>query len=141
MTTPIQPAATPAQPTQPAPSSGPVSGDDKTLAVLAHLSPIIALVLSAGWLSILGPLIVWLIFRGRGGLVRNAAATSFNFNITIWIAFVVAWICVFTIILIPVALILFFVPGILQIIFSIMGALKASRGEAFRYPFQVPILN
>ena len=59
--------STPAQPIQPAPSSGPVSGDDKTLAVLAHLSPIIALVLSAGWLSILGPLIVWLIFRGRGG--------------------------------------------------------------------------
>ena len=131
MTTPIQPAATPA----------PVSGDDKTLAVLAHLSPIIALVLSAGWLSILGPLIVWLIFRGRGGLVRNAAATSFNFNITIWLAMVIGWICVFTIILIPVALILFFVPGILQVVFSILGAMKASRGDAFRYPFQVPILH
>jgi len=127
MTTPIQPA--------------PVSGDDKTLAVLAHLSPIIALVLSAGWLSFLGPLIVWFIWRDRGGLVRNAAATSFNFNITIWLAFVIGWICVFTIILIPLALILFFVPGILQVIFSILGAMKASRGEAFRYPFQVPILH
>jgi uncharacterized protein len=127
MTAPIQPA--------------PAAGDDKTLAVIAHLSPIIALVLSAGWLSFLGPLIVWLIWRDRGGLVRNAAATSFNFNITIWLAFVIGWICVFTIILIPVALILFFVPGILQLIFSILGAMKASRGEAFRYPFQVPILH
>ena len=131
MTVPIQPA--------PAPASA--GGDDKTLAVLAHLSPLIALVLSAGWLSFLGPLIVWLIWRDRGGLVRNAAATSFNFNITIWLAFVIGWICVFTIILIPVALILFFVPGVLQLIFSILGAMKASRGEAFRYPFQVPILH
>ena len=127
MTTPIQPT--------------PASADDKTIAVLAHLSPIIALVLSAGWLSFLGPLIAWLIWRDRGGLVRTAAATSFNFNITIWLAMVIGWICVFTIILIPVALILFFVPGILQVIFSILGAMKASRGEAFRYPFQVPILH
>jgi len=127
MTTPIQPT--------------PASADDRTIAVLAHLSPIIALVLSAGWLSFLGPLIAWLIWRDRGGLVRTAAATSFNFNITIWLAMVIGWICVFTIILIPVALILFFVPGILQVIFSILGAMKASRGEAFRYPFQVPILH
>jgi len=127
MTTPIQPT--------------PASADDRTIAVLAHLSPIIALVLSAGWLSFLGPLIAWLIWRDRGGLVRTAAATSFNFNVTIWLAMVIGWICVFTIILIPVALILFFVPGILQVIFSILGAMKASRGEAFRYPFQVPILH
>lgn len=119
----------------------PATGDQKTLAVLAHLSPIIALVLSAGWLSFLGPLIVWLIWRDRGGLVRNAAATSFNFNITIWIAMVIGWIFVFTIVLIPVALILFFVPAVLQLIFSILGALRASRGEAYRYPFQVPILH
>lgn len=122
-------------------TSTPATGDEKTLAVLAHLSPIIALILTAGWLSWIGPLIVWLVFRGRGGLVRNAAATSFNFNITIWIAFVLGWICVFTVILIPLALILFFVPGILQVIFSILGALRASRGEQFTYPFQVPILH
>lgn len=119
----------------------PASGDDKTLAVLAHLSPIIALVLSAGWLSIVGPLIVWLIWRGRGGVVRNAAATSFNFSITVWIAFVVGWILAFTIILIPVSLILWIVPGILQFVFSILGAVRASRGEVYKYPFQVPILH
>lgn len=117
------------------------TGDEKTLAVIAHLSPIIALVLSAGWLSFLGPLIVWLLFRNRGGLVRNAAATSFNFNITIWVAIVIGWICAITIVLLPVALVLWFVPGILQLIFSILGALRASRGEVYKYPFQVPILH
>lgn len=122
------------------PASGP-SGDDKTLAVLAHLSPLIALVLSAGWLSFLGPLLVWLIWRDRGELVRTASATSFNFNITIWIAIVVGWICAFTIILLPVAFVLWFVPGLLQLIFSILGAIRASRGEAFRYPLNVPILQ
>jgi len=122
-------------------SGSAASGDDKTLAVLAHLSPIIALVLSAGWLSIVGPLIVWLIWRDRGGLVRNAAATSFNFSITVWIAFVVGWILAFTIILIPISLILWIVPGILQFVFSILGAVRASRSEVYKYPFQIPILH
>ena len=117
------------------------SGDDKTLAVLAHLSPLIALVLTAGWLSWAGPLIVWLVWRERGGLVRTAAATSFNFNVTIWVAIVLGWICVFTIVLIPVGLLLFLVPGLLQIVFSILGAVRASRGESFRYPLQIPILH
>jgi uncharacterized protein len=128
--------------TTPQPVSGPsASGDDRTLAVLAHLSPIIALVLTAGWLSWVGPLLVWLIWRERGGLVRTAAATSFNFNITIWVAIVVGWICIFTVILIPVGILLFLVPGILQLVFSILGAVRASRGESFKYPLQIPILH
>ena len=123
-------------------ASGPAaSGDDKTLAVLAHLSPIIALVLTAGWLSWVGPLLVWLIWRDRSPLVRTAAATSFNFNLTIWIAVVLGWICIFTLILIPVGIVLLVVPGILQLIFSILGALRASRGEAYKYPLQIPVLN
>lgn len=117
------------------------SGDDKTLAVLAHLSPIIALIITAGWLSWAGPLLVWLIWRDRSTLVRTAAATSFNFNLTIWVAFVVGWICIFTIVLIPVGLVLLLVPGILQVIFSILGAVRASRGEPYKYPLQIPILH
>jgi len=128
--------------TTPQPVTGPApSGDDRTLAVLAHLSPIIALVITAGWLSWVGPLLVWLIWRERGGLVRTAAATSFNFNITIWVAIVVGWICIFTVILIPVGILLFLVPGILQLVFSILGAVRASRGESFKYPLQIPILH
>lgn len=122
-------------------SSAAPGGDDRTLAVLAHLSAIIALVISAGWLSWLGPLIVYLVFRNRGPLVRTASATSFNFNITIWIAVVIGWICAFTVVLLPLAFILWLVPGILQVIFSILGAVRASRGEQFRYPFQIPILH
>lgn len=121
--------------------AAPVTGDEKTLAVLAHLSPIIALVLTAGWLSWIGPLIVWFVFRERGQLVRTAAATSFNFNVTIWVANVIGWICIFTIILLPLGLLLIFIPGILQLIFSILGALRASKGEPYKYPFQVPILH
>lgn len=117
------------------------TGDDRALAVLAHLSPIIAIIISAGWLGIVGPLLVWLIWRGRGNPVRTAAATSFNFSITVWVAFVIGWLLAFTVVLLPVSLLLWIVPGLLQLVLSVIGAVKASRGEAYRYPFQVPILS
>ena len=115
--------------------------DDRTLAGLSHLSPLIALVLSAGWLSFVGPLAMWLIFRDRNPLVRNAAATAFNFNITVWIAVIIGWVCLFTIVLIPLAILLWIAAGLLQLIFSIIGAVRASRGEIYRYPMQVPLLR
>jgi len=125
------------------PSARPAApgGDERVLAILAHLSPIIAAILTAGWLSIVGPLIVWLIWKNHSPLVRTASATSFNFNITIWIATVIGWICVITIVLFPLGLVLILLPGLLQIIFSIVGAVKAAGGQQFRYPFQVPILR
>lgn len=116
-------------------------GDDRTIAVLAHLSPIIALVLTAGWLSWVGPLLAWLLWRDRGQLVRTASATSFNFNVTIWVAMVIGWICIVTIVLFPLGILLLLLPGLLQIVFSILGAVRASRGEVYKYPFQVPILH
>lgn len=115
--------------------------DDRTLAILSHLSPLIALVLSAGWLSFVGPLAMWIIFRDRSPLVRNASATAFNFNITVWIAVIIGWVCLFTIVLIPVAILLWIAAGLLQLIFSIIGAVRANRGEIYRYPMQVPLLR
>ena len=149
--------STPDQPSQPYPgpqpeqgypepqahgySAPPARGDDRALAIIAHLSPLIAMVLSAGFLSFLGPLLVWLIWRERGDLVRNAAASAFNFNITVWLASIIAWICLFTVVLIPLAIVLWAVAGIAQIVLSILGAVRANDGIVYRYPYQVPILR
>lgn len=116
-------------------------GDERILAILAHLSPLIASIVSAGWLSIVGPLLVWLVWKNHSPLVRTASATSFNFNITIWVAQVLGWIFIITIVLLPIGLLLLIVPTILQWVFSIWGALKASAGEPFKYPFQIPVLR
>lgn len=116
-------------------------GDDRTIAVLAHLSPLIALILSAGWLSFLGPLIVWFVWRDRGPLVRNAAASAFNFNITVWVANIIAWVCAFTLILLPLSIVLWVGAFIVQVVLSVKGAISANRGEVYRYPLQVPILT
>jgi hypothetical protein len=73
--------------------------------------------------------------------VRTASATSFNFTITIWVAQVVGWIMIISIILLPIGLVFLFVPTVLQWVFSIIGAVKAAGGIAYKYPLQVPLLS
>lgn len=124
------------------PTTSPASGtDDRVIAVLAHLSPIIAAVVSAGTLSWLGPLILWLIYKDRDPLVRNASATSFNFHLTVWLSWVVALILFLTVIGIPVAIVIWVVTAVAQIVMSIIGALRAWNGERYTYPFQIPLLR
>lgn len=115
-------------------------GGDRTWAVLAHLSTIIAMIVSAGWLSFVGPLLVWLLRRDND-FVRRSAAGSFNFNIWAWVMTVVGWICAFTVVLLPVAIVLWAVAGLLTIICHVYGAFKASAGTLYTYPAQITILR
>ncbi|WP_127573205.1 DUF4870 domain-containing protein [Georgenia faecalis] len=123
------------------PGTPPAGSDERTIAVLTHLSPLIAMVFSAGFLGFAAPLVLWFLFKDRSPLVRNAAASSFNFNISVWVATIAGWICFVTLLLIPVAIVLWIGAFLLQVVFSIKGAMSARRGEAYRYPLQVPILT
>lgn len=116
-------------------------GDERVFAVAAHLSAIIAMIVSAGWLSFVGPLIVYFLARGRSSYVREAAAGSFNFNIWAWLMSVIAWICLFTVVLTPVAIVLWAVAGVLTVVCHSWGAWRAARGLTFRYPAQIRILK
>ena len=81
------------------------TSEERTWAILGHLSAIIAAVISAGWLSVVGPLVIWALYKDKSAFVRQAAAGAFNFNLAVWAAVIVGWIMFFTMILIPVALI------------------------------------
>lgn len=109
--------------------------------VLAHLSAPIAALLTAGWLSLLGPLLVWALFRHRSVRVRQAAAGAFNFNVAFWVLYLLGWILVFTVIGIPVALLIWAVIFVVSLVCHLIGAARALRGEVYRYPFGIPILR
>lgn len=117
------------------------SGEERSVAALAHLSAIIALIVSAGWLSFVGPLVVWFLYKDRSAFVRAAAAGSFNFNIWIWVMNVVAWILLFTVVGLPIAVLIWAIAGILTLWCHIYGALMAQRGELYPYPFTIRLLN
>lgn len=145
MSNPGQPPADAPRPDAPRSGGVPPSQlpteTERTVGILAHLSALIAAVLSAGWLSILGPLVIYLLYRERSPLVRTAAAGAFNFNLAIWAMIVLGWILLFTVILVPLAIIVWLVAGITGLVCHILGAVRASHGEPYRYPFGIRVLS
>ena len=113
----------------------------RTASVLAHLSAPISAVLSVGWLSIVGPLIVWLLYRDRSPFVRTQAAGAFNFQLTMWLAAVVGGLMLVTVILIPLGIVLMIVAVLGSVVLGVIGALKAANGQPYSYPWKLNVLH
>ena len=127
------------QPRQSGPASTP-SGSSRVAAILAHLSAPIAALLSAGTLSLLGPLLVWLV-KKDDPYARRAAAGAFNFNLSFWVLYLLSWLLVATIIGavigIPLLIVLFLVSAWCHI----KGAVRAADDRTYDYPFQIRVLS
>lgn len=117
------------------------TGEDRSVAMIAHLSAIAAAILSAGWLSFVGPLVVWAIYKDRSPYARKAAAGAFNFNLVVWLLIIAGWVMFFTVILIPVSIVVWVVAFAAALLFHVRGALRANRGEDYTYPWQVRVLS
>lgn len=115
--------------------------EERTWAALAHASAFIAAILSAGWLSILGPLAVYLYGRDRSEFVRRSAANAFNFNILLWLLTVAGWVLAITLIGIPLALLIWLGVFVASVLFHLVGALRAWHGELYRYPWTINLLH
>jgi len=82
-------------------------------------------------------LIGYLALRDRGPFIRAHAATALNFQLTVLIAAIVGSILVFVLIGIFVLI----AVGILDLIFSIIAAVKASQGQWYRYPMSITFVR
>lgn len=120
---------------QPTPHEG-----SRIAAILAHLSAPIAAVLSAGLLSLLGPLLVWLI-KKDDPFARRAAAGAFNFNLMFWVLFLLSWLLVITVVGVVVALPLMLVLFVVSAWCHIKGAVRASNNRIYDYPYQLRVLS
>lgn len=125
------------------PSPSMPDGDEKTMMYLAHLSAPVAFLVSAGWLSFVGPLIIWYLYKDKSAAVRHAAAGAFNFNITMTLISWALWLSVF--VTLGVGL-LWAVPGwiflfILQVVAHLRGVMKTSAGEVYDYPAQIRLIS
>lgn len=116
------------------------SASSRVGAILAHLSAPIAALVSAGSLSLLGPLIVWLAQK-NDPFARRAAAGAFNFNLSFWLLYLISWLLIFTVvgavIGIPLIVVLFLVSAWCHI----KGAIRAANDQPYDYPFQIRVLT
>ena len=110
------------------------SGDERMWAGAAHWGAIVAMVVA---MAFLGPLIVLLVKGNDSPYVRRQAVESLNFQLTILIAGVVSGL----LILLGIGLILLPLVGLAWLVFTIIGAMKASAGEDYRYPLNLRMVS
>lgn len=118
-----------------------VSDEERTLATVAHLAAAAAAFLSVGWLTFVGPLVVWLLYRDRSAFVRNAAAGAFNFALGMTIAGIIGWVLTFTVIFAVIGIPLIAISSIATIILGLLGAWRTWNGQPYTYPFQFRVLS
>jgi uncharacterized Tic20 family protein len=118
-------------PIPPEPPVGVRSTDDKNLAMLTHLSGFI--------LSIIVPLIVWLMHKDRPEktYLVSEAKEALNFQITVLIGHVICWILT----IIVIGAFLTWVLWIVNLVFCIIAAVKVSSDGSYRYPFALRLVS
>jgi uncharacterized Tic20 family protein len=104
-------------------------GDEKLWATLVHLGAI--------FFHFLPALIGYFVLRERGPFIREHTREALNFQLTVLLGYVVGfftiWIAVGFVILIAV--------GVLNVVFSIIAAIAANRGEPYTYPVAIRFIS
>jgi len=139
--TPEQPQQPPAEAQQPPvpeepPAPPPPSSDERTWAMLCHLTALCAFVgIPLG--HIIGPLVVWLLKKNEMPLVDAQGKKSLNFQITMSIAAAVAFLTVFVlvgVVLLPAVI-------IFDLICVIIASVKTSNAQEWDYPLSIVFIK
>jgi uncharacterized Tic20 family protein len=133
---PAPAATTPAAPPvgYEAPAAGmdivpPANKDEQNMGLLMFILGIFT--------GFLGPLILWLVKKDDSRYINAQGKEILNWQITVVLAFICCFILAFVIIgffLIPVV-------AITNLVFMIIGAVTASKGQFYRYPFALRLLK
>lgn len=109
--------------------SVPLSSNDRTWGIIAHLSGIFT--------SFFGPLVIWLIKKEESAFLNGQSKEALNFQITIAIAmFISALLSI-----VVIGFLLMPIVALAALVLSILAAVKVSNGEAYRYPFTLRLVK
>jgi uncharacterized Tic20 family protein len=105
------------------------SNDEKNIATITHLGGTVFWFIPA--------LIVWVLKRDDSAYIADQSREALNFQITVLIAQSIA-------IVLAIILIGFLFMGIIwlvNVVFCIIAAISSSKGETYRYPFCLRLIN
>jgi uncharacterized protein len=106
-----------------------ITPDDKNIAVLTHLGGI--------FFGFIPALIVWLLKKDDSVFVGEQAREALNFQITVLIGYVAAWVLAFVLI----GFLLLPAIYVTNLVLCIVAAAKVSKGESYQYPFALRLIN
>jgi uncharacterized Tic20 family protein len=103
---------------------------ERTWATLAHVVPLVAMVLSAGVLGFVGSLVIYLVARDRGPFVRQHAANSLNIQIVTGIVYLVSIPLMFVL----VGFVTWGLALLFAVVVHIIAATRANAGQWYDPP-------
>ena len=111
------------------------SKDERTWAMLSHFSALCMFIFPFG--NILAPLIIWLIKKEEMSFVEDQAKEVLNFQISMTIYLLISVILCFILIGIPIVI------GLVIFCFfiTIIAAISANDGKAYRYPINLRLIK
>ena len=112
------------------------AGNVRSWCVACHLSALAGFVAPA-FGHILGPLIVWLIKRADSPEIDAHGKEALNFQISMLIYSIVAGILC----LILIGFALLAILHVLNVVFVIIAAVRASDGQMYRYPLTLRLIS
>ncbi|WP_350346820.1 DUF4870 domain-containing protein [Agromyces sp. G08B096] len=133
--TPPTPPTPPGPPTPPPPASPyqqsqPLSpADEKLWATLIHIG--------GALFNFLPALIGYLVLKDKGPFIRAHTATALNFQLTVLIAYIASYVLM----LVFIGFILFPIVWVVNIVFSIIAAVKANQGQPYTYPLAIKFVS
>ncbi len=120
----------------PAGAGSSVTENERTWGMLAHLSALVGVVLPVIG-CILGPLVVWLGRRDQSAFVDAQAKEALNFNISVVLGSIVCSLLM----LVFIGFILIAALYIAWLVMTLIAAIKASEGVAYRYPYTLRLVK
>jgi len=108
-----------------------IQAQDRTLAMLTHLSGLAGYIIPLG--GILVPVIIWVV-KKDDRVIASIAKQAIMLNVAVFVCGIALALLILTVILIPVTLLGWAVLGLIAVILPIIGAVKASEGEYYTYP-------
>jgi hypothetical protein len=127
------------------PPAGYATNDEKTWALIAHFGGAAGTFL-AGWLGFVAPLIAMLAKGNQSPTVRAHAVEALNAQLT-WLGWSIGLslaLCCLTVVTLglgAVGFVLLGVPWLVAIILGIIGGVRATEGELWRYPMSVRLVK
>jgi uncharacterized Tic20 family protein len=109
---------------------------NRQLIVLTHLSQLVTLIIGFG--SLLLPLILWFTNKEKIYNMDAHGKNILNFQISLLIY---SLICIPLILLLGLGVLGLIVLGIVSIVFPIINAIKASKGETPKYPLSLNFIS
>ena len=108
-----------------------IEAEERGLAAMTHLSGLAGYIIPGG--GVIVPIIIWIV-KKENPVIASIAKQAILLNVAVFVIALALVVVMITVIGAPVAIVGWIVLAVAAIALPVVGALKASDGNYYRYP-------